>query len=95
VPLDGINVPLNLGGVEVRVGEMLASRLQTGQSRRMMRSSTYRTRHPLSIAGRKEYVESPQRLESQYTEGIERTKERLDCQREELREASKRRANLR
>ena len=56
----------------------------------------YRSRHAAAprtdadAAGRKVYVESPQRLERQYVEGLERTKRMLDRQRKALQESNRR-----
>jgi hypothetical protein len=48
----------------------------------------YRTKHPSayrpSDAGRNEYVESPAKLERQFTEAIERNRQRLAEQRERI-----------
>jgi hypothetical protein len=48
----------------------------------------YRSRHPSagrpSDAGRNEYIESPQRLEREFQKALERNKERLNVQREEI-----------
>jgi hypothetical protein len=61
-----------------------------------MPRSQYRSRHAAAprtdadAAGRKVYVESPQRLELQYAEGLERTKRMLDQQREVLKEFRRR-----
>ena len=53
-----------------------------------MPTGLYLTKHPSthrpSEAGRKEYVESPQRLEREFQKGLERNRQRLAEQRERI-----------